>query len=182
MRRVAPAALILLVVGCTPALTREHPTGDDGWGPSANERPRAQVVEPRALPIPEAQRTRWSGADALASLTEVAARSPSEHLDGVFDRTVLVSPTLAYGALTAHTIVAPGTIVVQRHHPRGDERTVAYFVMEKVTPAALGWRFLVVDEKLRVAAHENLELCTRCHADAPFGGLFGVPAEPIDTP
>jgi hypothetical protein len=142
---------------------------------------------PRALPIPEAQRKTWARASELASLRMVPGRSQSEHLDGVFDRTVLVSETLSsYGALTPTTTVPAGALVVQRHHPRGDERTVAYFVMEKLatgtSKATLDWRFLVVDEKLRVAAQENLRLCGRCHADAPYAGLFGVAVEQDDEP
>jgi hypothetical protein len=115
----------------------------------------------------------------MASLQEITGRSPSEHLDGRFDRSVLVSASAsAYATLTASTKLPPDALVVQRHHPRGAERTVAYFVMQRQEK---GWRFLVLDEKLRVAAEKNLRLCARCHADAPFDGLFG-PGDPSADP
>ena len=147
--------------------------------------PRPKPVVPRARPIPESQRTIWSRAAEIDTLTVVSGRSASEHLDGVFDRTVAVNAAAAgYGALTASGTFPPGALLVQRHHPRGADRVVAYFVMEKLAkgtaPNARDWKFLVLDERLRVAAAEKLTLCSRCHADAPFSGVFGLAAPPTD--
>lgn len=184
MTRAAPIALLLLLA-CAPE--PQAPAGEDGWGPTLAEvgEPRRAHVVPRALPIPESERTRWEHADALPDLRAVAVRSRSEHLDGVYDRTVLVNAAAgAYENLTRGSAALPGALVVQRHHPRGAESVVVYFAMERLAkgsrPAARDWRFLVVDETLRVAASDNLQPCARCHADAPFDGLFGIAVHAID--
>lgn len=165
------------------------PAGEDGWGPTLAEagEPRRAHVVPRALPIPESERKRWEHADELAQFRAVAIRSPSEHLDGVYDRTVLVNAQAgAYENLSRGSSPPPGAVIVERHHPRGEEQTVVYFAMERLpkgsAPATRDWRFLVVDEGLRVAAVENLAPCARCHADAPYDGLFGIAVLPIDAP
>ncbi len=188
MRRVALPAFFLLAASCAPAPPTAPDTSEDGWGPSLSERdgPPKKPVAPRALPIAESKRERWARADEMPKLSLLSGRSPSEHLDGVFDRTVMVDAAVSgYRTLTATTTMVAGALIVQRHHPRGAERVIAYFIMEKLEkgarPHARDWRFLVVDEKLRVAADQQLSLCARCHADAPFNGLFGVGRAP-DAP
>ncbi len=176
-------AVLAGALGCTH-VPPPGPTGEDGWGPSLADgapRPRPHVV-PRALPIPEGERKPWEHAAALPSLTALPHRSPSEHLEGLYERTVLVNEAASgYALLTLTTALAPGALLVQRHHRRGSDEAVSYFVMERLAPGASrttrDWRFLVVDTQLRVAATSNLELCARCHADAPFDGLFGLGSE-----
>lgn len=179
-RAIAPAVILLAISSCTQTPIQRS-LGDEGWGPSMDEQapPRKKVVVPRALPIPVGQRKPWARGGEISALHEVTGRSRSEHLDGIFDRTVLVSmPPGTYPSLTPSMAIPAGTLVVQRHHPRGAERTEAFFVMEKLTagasPSTHDWRFLVLDTELRVAAEKNLRLCGRCHADAPYNGLFGV--------
>ena len=184
MRRAVWTAVILLVAACSSAPVQSN-LGDDGWGPSHDDAapPRKRPVAPRALPIPEGKRQPYARASEIANLKEIPGRSQSEHLDGVFDRSVWVSEQAAgYLALTPGTVMAPGALIVQRHHPRGSDRTVAYFVMEKLAQGSQSetrdWRFLVLDDELRVAAEKNLQLCGRCHADAPYNGLFGIAEDP----
>jgi hypothetical protein len=121
------------------------------------------------------ERQRWNRADELDQLDVVQGRTPSEHLDGVFDRTVLVNASArSYRTLSRSTVLPSGALVVQRHHLRGEDATAVYFVMERLPSG--NWTFLVVDRELRVAAAQHLERCARCHADAPYNGLFGVAA------
>ena len=177
------AAILLLAACSTPA----HPpsaTADDGWGPSLDDdnAPRTKPVVPRALPIPVSQRKRWTRADEIAALTVLNRRTPSEHLDGILDRTVAINALARdYATLTRTTAMPEGALIVQRHHPRGSDQTSVYFVMERRAPGTdkttRDWRFLVLDAELRVAAEKNLALCARCHVDAPNNGLFGYASE-----
>jgi hypothetical protein len=181
MTRGFPLAALVLAGCAAPA---PLPVGDDGWGPSddhATARPPLAAA-PRARTIPAAKRKRWSGADGLSSLHAIALRTPSEHLDGRFERTVLVNDLAnAYERLAVTTIMPKGALVVQRHHLRGSDETSVYFVMEKTSDDDT-WRFLVVDAQLRVAAHAALDACARCHVEAPHRGLFGVAVPSAPSP
>jgi hypothetical protein len=176
------AALLLGANACaTPA---PLPVSEDGWGPTEDratgDAPLAPA--PRARTIPRAERKRWSGADGLASLRTVDLRVRSEHLDGRFERTVLVNELAgSYERLGPGIHLPKGALVVQRHHIPGSEATAVYFVMEKVADGDT-WRFLVVDSELKVAAQAHLDTCARCHVEAPYAGLFGIAAAPAYTP
>ena len=122
------------------------------------------------------------GPSELPKLVTIGTRTPSEHFDGRFERTVLVNDAAsAYERLTATTVIPQGALVVQRHHPAGSDSVAVYYVMEKVaanpggpgSPAKEQWKFFIVDEALRVAGRD-VALCARCHAEAPFDGLFGI--------
>jgi hypothetical protein len=180
-------ALAAAVLGALAGCAERRPAvfGDDGWGPSFRGGEPAPDADgpapaPRAQALPPGARSRWAHADELPSLAQIGGRERSEHLDGAYERTVVVNDAAAgYAHLTAGTRFPPGALVVQRHHA-GDE-VVAYYVMERVEapeddPLG-GWRFSVVDPALRAAATE-MSLCARCHREAPFGSLFGPPPHP----
>jgi hypothetical protein len=167
------AIAAFLLCGCAGA--GSSVVGDDGWS-SGGARARPVAEPPDAAhpkPFPEDARKPWTGAAAMASLRQVGGRGPTEHLDGRVERTVVINEAaLGYGAGG----VADGAVIVQRHHPAGSDRVLSSFVMEK---SAAGWRFLVLDAELRVAADSQvpgmIAACARCHADAPRDGLFGPP-------
>lgn len=177
LRRAATLLATVAAGGCADPPRAAY--GDDGWGPSlrpGHEAPRdeSRPPAPRARPIPEAERTRWPRADELPTLAQIGGRAPSEHLDGAYERTVMVDAGAAgYANLTIATRFAPGALVVQRHHA-GDE-VVALYVMERLAPGDEGdWRYGVLDPALRLASTDTT-LCARCHQEAPYQGLFGPP-------
>lgn len=163
---------------------------DDGWGPQpgmgTEPAPEPPKPAPRVRPIPVEQRKPWARAKTLDALQRVAGRGPSEH-DSGFERTVMRNQAAAaYEQLAARPALPVGALIVQRHHRPGSETTAFYYVMHKRAPSAsptqLGWEFLVLDEQRRVAATKPLNLCVRCHQEAPADGLFGPPALPASSP
>jgi hypothetical protein len=48
------------------------------------------------------------------------------------------------------------------------------FVMTRLEDTS--WDFGLVDEKGMLVAEPSSALCARCHAEAPYEGLFGLPA------
>lgn len=169
---------------------------DDGWGPSGGlgpashaETQKPRPAAPRARLIPEPERRRWQHAEALAGFNRVGGRGPSEHQASGYERTVVVNDAArGYAQLVAESIMAAGAMVAQRHHPAGSDEVSSWYVMFKpaLTEAResqpQGWRFLVLDARLRVAASDDLELCARCHLEAPHDGLFGPPPDLSQLP
>jgi hypothetical protein len=185
---VPTLAVLAGALACGPP--PRPPIDDDGWGPQhglgLEPPPPPPPPAPRVKPIPAEQRKRWSNADQIAGLHPVAGRGPSEHDTG-FERTVLRNEAAAaYERLAGRPVLPVGALIVQRHHRPGSNAAVSYYVMHKRAPSAspteLGWQFLVLDDQLRVATHEPLELCVRCHQEAPVDGLFGPPTLPDEEP
>lgn len=175
-------ALLALAAACAEPSPRPV-DADDGWGPSlpavSASAPLPDAPRPRA--IAPAARQRWERADELAALTAVAGRSRSEHLDGSFERSVLVNAAAA-GYLVAGAPDEPfpaGSLIVQAHHAAGSTEGGPYFAMLKLAagsaPAQRDWEFLVLDAELRVAARGHIEPCVRCHLEAPRDAVFGPP-------
>ncbi|MCC6900336.1 MAG: hypothetical protein IT377_15265 [Polyangiaceae bacterium] len=78
----------------------------------------------------------------------------------------------SYRALRPGLTVPDGALIAAFHT---DERTGAagpVYVMERV---GQGWKYSAFDADGRATEHGALALCERCHAEAPSGGLFGLP-------
>lgn len=127
------------------------------------------------------KRRRWALAAKLDSLDTVGPREPSEHLGGGTERSVRVNALAASYRNQAGRVPMPqGALIVQLHHPPGDDGLIAGFVMLKgpagSAPAQDDWSFVVLDEQLRVEAEGPMPLCASCHGAAPHDRLFGPPA------
>jgi hypothetical protein len=168
--------LTLCVLGCAPQPAEVPP---DGWGPSglsdASQPPRPpRPAAPRPHAIPSSQRERWAGADELDALRSVGGRSASEHASGQLERTVAINAAAgAYERLVPEIVMPAGALIAQRHFRRGSDEIDHWYVMRK---SAKAWEFLVLDAQRRVAVAGPMELCARCHGDAPHDNLFGPPA------
>jgi len=179
---VVAAVALVATGGCGEARPASSPVGDDGWGPSLRGQTFAAAeptlpTAPRARPIPADQRARWAHADSIAHLVDLEVRGPSEHDDARYERTLRISAAQAeaYRHLTLGTVMPTGTVIVQRHHEPSSEEVTGRYAMVKVEGEPDAWTFVVLDQAMRVAADEQLTLCGRCHGDAPFHGLFGIP-------
>ncbi|MEM1028912.1 MAG: hypothetical protein AAF928_07145 [Myxococcota bacterium] len=174
------------VAGCakTPPPAGATLMADDGWGPTVEGPVVAgsdDVVPPPArrprATVPS-ERTRWAHADRLAKLATAVGRAPSEHGDGSLERSTLVTPEqrTTYLGLTRATRMPPGTLIVQPHaDPTRPDDISFYFAMMKNDTGADAWAYVVLDRALRVAADDRLDMCARCHDEAPYQGLFGPP-------
>jgi len=168
---------LALAVDCSPT---PAVVGDDGW--NATERVRAPSTSAGALPaapratlIAPPQRRPWRFARQLDALTPLPGRGPSEHGRGLERTTAVNAAAASYGALSSRRPLPPGAMVVQRHLHEGTEQLASYYIMRKLSrPGPTGaWSYTVLDPQRRVAAREPLELCARCHREAPFDDLFG---------
>lgn len=176
----AMAVMLASVAACAEPLPRPV-DADDGWGPSlpGPSAPAPLPDAPRPRAIDPAARQRWERADEIGTLTAVAGRGRSDHLDGSFARSVLINEAAA-GYLVTGAPNEPfpeGALIVQAHIGAGSGLPGPYFAMLKgaagSAPAQRDWEFLVLDAKLRVAARGSIEPCARCHLEAPRDAVFG---------
>ena len=84
-----------------------------------------------------------------------------------------------YRSLDGGTAFAPGSVLVAFHRTAGGEAGPV-FAMTKDQVGS--WGFMAVDASGHLDPSADLELCARCHAEAPFGGLFGVRPPPVALP
>jgi hypothetical protein len=185
LRRAVTASVaggFVAVVGCSPAPTPV--LYDDAWNSTpgtATVAEKDRPAAPRPSSIEPGKRIRWARADDVATLTQVGGRAPSQHGDGAWERTVWVNEAAAgYRTAAGGATMPAGALLLQRHHAVGQAHTTTIYLMEKLaggaSPGTGDWRYLVLDAELRVAASEQLQICARCHLEAPHGSLFGPPA------
>jgi len=78
-----------------------------------------------------------------------------------------------YAALLPVTTLPEGAVVTAFHQHVDTGKPGPIYVMEK-RPSA--WFFQALDADGRPVEH-TVELCQRCHAEAPADSLFGLPKE-----
>ena len=92
-------------------------------------------------------------------------------MGGTYERTVFVNAA-AKGYSAADEKFPVGALIAQLHHPIDEDSVTAIFVMDRTED---GWNFVVLDAEKRVVTRATLDMCARCHAEAPRDGLFGPP-------
>jgi hypothetical protein len=125
---------------------------------------------------------RWAEFDAASRWPTAAPPFVSRgHGVGHYRVDVRVSPEHldAYRSLVAGQLAPDGITVVAFHRDVDSDADGPVYMMQKRT--AGDWRFLVVDASGHLSSHVDLELCARCHLDAPADHLFGAP-RPSSTP
>ena len=120
--------------------------------------------------------------DYRASLAKVGSRllAAQGHAGGRFDAEVYVTPSAKAAAFGLLGKIEPGTVLVMDQSRRGKEMGAGAggptLMMEKrapgFDPAHGDWRYVVVDG---VTVEDGpLQLCARCHDEAPHDHVFGV--------
>ncbi len=166
--RVTTAALALTCGSCGPQQDGSYPGASDavpeGPAPSASVKPE---------PTP----TKWALWDAVqtwpianrasfrslghAGVGDVDIRVQPEHLDRY--RSLVVDTTWPQGITLVETLRGPAT------------PTAGAYAMTRLRDQT--WRFLVIDGKGMIQQTGPLPLCTRCHAEAVAGYVFGLPTD-----
>ena len=154
---------------------------DDGWQskPAASARsPRPSAHRPQ--PIPVEDRKPWHRLATLETLAAVGTRGPSEHLAGAYERTVRINELAApYRVAGSRVVMPPGALILQLHHPPGEEVMTTAYVMEKREPGFApkqgDWEYLVLDSNWKVEARGPMPTCAACHLAAQRDSLFGPP-------
>lgn len=144
-------------------------------GPAPAERTRAAT--PPTVRTAAPTLGRWEHADAASGFRPVA-RVRSQHLGtGAIEAEVLANDVAAaYPELGPARQLPPGSVLLERLHPAGSGEAMAWFAM--VRPLRDGsagpWQFLVVRPDGELLARDPPG-CARCHAEAPYDGVFGPP-------
>jgi hypothetical protein len=142
------------------------------------------AVPPRvAPPAASASLGRWEHAGELGAFRSVA-RVRSQHLgNGSTEAELLANEVAAaYPALGPGRRLPPGSVLVERLGAAGSRETSIWFAMVRHAPAdaagaaAERWQFLVVRPDGELLARDPPG-CARCHAEAPFDGVFGPPRD-----
>lgn len=88
----------------------------------------------------------------------------------------------SYRGLAPGNVFAPGSVLAAFHRTASAE---AGPVFAMVKDDDSGWTYVAADASGYLDRTADLGLCERCHAEAPFDGLFGVlapPATPAPIP
>jgi hypothetical protein len=127
-------------------------------------------TETKRAPLPPWDR--FSEIRAWPALNEQPLASRG-HGNGAYVLDVRVSPESrdAYLALLPGSTIAAGTIVAAFHRDPRRGGAGPVYVMEK---GPSGWAFRALDAEGRPSEH-GVDLCRRCHAEAPADSLFGLP-------
>ncbi len=76
----------------------------------------------------------------------------------------------SYRSLTPSSVFAPGSVLAAFHRTASAE---AGPVFAMVKEEKSGWTYVAADASGHLDRTADLELCERCHTEAPFDGLFG---------
>jgi hypothetical protein len=82
------------------------------------------------------------------------------------------SARASYVALRPDLELPDGAIIAAFHRDAKTGQPGPVYVMTRDRGA---WKYAVFDAGGRASEHGPLTLCERCHAEAPSGGLFGLP-------
>jgi hypothetical protein len=167
--RSSPAFAVLLAGACA-SRPPMGPVGVSTGGALSNSAGAgaAEAKPPSPLPV-----------DFRATLTKRNSLrfQSGGHAGGRFDADVYVTPSAKDVAFDPHGVTPVGTVLVMDQTEHGKSTRGPTLMMEKMAPgfdASQGdWRYVVVDG----AAVEDgrLELCARCHDEAPHDHVFSTP-------
>jgi hypothetical protein len=169
-----PGLIVLLIVlgsACTPTVESQSSSAANPSGWSSNEAD-AQTSAKVAPDKPK----RWEHMDGLSSFRKAGARARSQHLQGEHEAEVLVNEAAgAYPALGPTRTLGPGSVLVEALYATNQPEVAMYFVMSKSAGSNSEWEYAVVSSNGMVERRGALALCARCHAEAPYGQVFGRP-------
>jgi hypothetical protein len=140
--------------------------------------PVAKAPAPKPAPAPATPRAKpkpWDRFDEARGWPPVNATPfvSRGHGSGTYTISVHVSPDARdrYASLLPGTTIPEGSVIAAFHQDADSGRAGPVYVMER---RADGWSFRALDAEGR-AVEQSLELCQRCHAEAPADSLFGTP-------
>ena len=146
-----------------------------GCEPKAERRRIASEDDPTVTATAEKPLGPFTRFAELGSLTEVS-RLRSGHPVGSFAGVVKVDAKASGYGQRGRGPFPPGALVVEALGPDPDGAPTLFYVMEKQEPGffPLGgdWQYSVVTVAGKLEAHGKLELCARCHAEAPRDYVF----------
>ncbi|MFO0661974.1 MAG: hypothetical protein U0165_19400 [Polyangiaceae bacterium] len=124
----------------------------------------------------------WEHASLLATLQAIDERQlPSNHNPPNWSSVVKVNDVASpvYGSRMANGSMPTGSILVEQHQIVGSDEGPLYAMVKREPgfDSAFGdWEYLVLRSSGRLESRGNsrdMNLCARCHADAPGDHVFG---------
>lgn len=152
-RALAGAWLAFLALGCGAPKRPSDARG--GWDTAGRAKPSSEPSPPPR---------RWPHAEQLRALTSLGGGFRTQHLDGTYEAQVQSTPD-AVGERPP-----PGAVMAEALTIPGATRVAAYLTMRRNERG--GWDYGIIDADGWILPG-SLDLCARCHAEAPYGGLFG---------
>jgi len=120
---------------------------------------------------------RWDIDGKLRFLRPARPRARSEHQAGDVEAEVLASPGYTYPPRGSASPAPEGTLIVERLFAPGAAAPLSFLVMVKPSagpePKGGDWDYLVVRPDGLVEDSGKIASCARCHAEAPYDGVFG---------
>lgn len=150
----------VLFAGCDPNVKRRHIASEE-------DPVRAPVVDKPLGPF-----SRFAEIQGLAEVSKLRSGHPVGNLAGV----VKVDDKASGYGQRGRGAFPPGALVVEALGPDPDTEPTLFYVMEKresgFFPLGGDWQYSVVGVTGKLEADGKLELCARCHAEAPRDYLF----------
>jgi hypothetical protein len=149
---------------------------------SARNAPAPDATEPPAeqarVPLrPAPMKRRWARLEEVLGWPALNARAFTSrgHAGARYVVDIHVDPAnrADYLALLPNAALRSGTLIAAVHHDPVRGRSGPIYVMEKV---GADWTFSVVSPGGTTERRGEIELCRRCHAEAPQDFVFGLPA------
>lgn len=171
---------------CRASLVLALGLGALGCDPNVKQRRIASEDDPVTAPSvdkPLGPFARFAEIDSLTPVSKLRSGHPLGNLAGVVKVDAKAS---GYGQ-RGRGAFPPGALVVEALGPDPDGQPTLFYVMEKREPGffPLGgdWQYSVVTLAGKLEADGKLELCARCHAEAPRDHLFeyGASRQPPTT-
>ncbi len=180
--RTSRLATVLILALCACSILALSACASDTFRPGLSDAPMLTPSTNASAKGPAAGR--WEHFNELGSMRLLAPTFPSRgHGTGELNAELRANDTAAAAIenLQPGRQMPAGSLLVLLHTQRGTSNADEAFVMEKRSagywPGNGDWDYAVADARGVLQSRGKLELCARCHAEAPADFVFKLPKQ-----